>query len=91
MVIAARSRSSRARKASRTIRAASAPPGKPWTARLEPTDAGVAKFVRSISLTGARTVEALELTEANGDVTTIHFTDVRLSSSPTPQEKALLE
>jgi len=73
------------------IRSASAPVGKPWTATLTPTDPGVAKFVKSISLQGEKTVTSLELTEANGDVTAIHFSDVVLSRAPTAEEQALLE
>jgi hypothetical protein len=73
------------------VRSASAPEGKPWTAVLTPIDAGVARFVREISLSGGRTVDAIELTEANGDVTSIRFKDLHASPSVTPAQKALLE
>lgn len=73
------------------IRSAAAPEGKPWTAVLTPTDAGVAKFVREISLEGDRTVDRIELTEANGDVTSIRFSDLVLSAAVSPEQKALLE
>lgn len=72
------------------FRSAAAPAGKPWSAVLEPTDPGLSKFVRSIALTGERTVEGLTLTEANGDVTSIRFSDTQ-ASPLSPQEAALLE
>lgn len=72
------------------FRSAAAPAGKPWTAVLAPTDAGLATFVRSIELTGERTLEGLTLVEANGDVTSIRFADTR-ATPLTPQEEALFE
>jgi hypothetical protein len=48
-----------------------------WRFRLAPTDASLAKLVKTISLSGkAATLEQLEVVDANGDVTRTTFSSV---------------
>lgn len=47
-----------------------------WTLALQPKDAGMARFIKSVSLRGGAHVDAVEYLEANGDATRIVFSDV---------------
>ncbi len=60
-----------------------------WSLTLAPLDAGMAKVLTRIALTGDSLVRTVELDEANGDHTRLLFLD--LSSTPaalTPAERA---
>lgn len=47
-----------------------------WTLRLEPKDAVMARFIKSVSLKGSAHVDVVEYLEANGDSTHIAFSEV---------------
>jgi hypothetical protein len=63
--------------------------GQPWQVTLKPRDAGVAKVISRISLSGADHVDALEIVEQNADSTRIRFTDLD-STRPLADEDARL-
>lgn len=48
-------------------------PDAPWRIVLKPRDAAVGKLVQSLSLVGGAHVDAIEITEKNGDTTSIRF------------------
>ncbi|MDR2031128.1 MAG: outer membrane lipoprotein carrier protein LolA [Azoarcus sp.] len=47
--------------------------GEAWRLDFTPRDAGLARFVRSLSLSGGRDIGQVEITNAAGDVTHIEF------------------
>ena len=63
--------------------------GEPWQVTLKPRDAGVAKVINRISLSGSDHVETLEIWEQNTDVTRIRFADLD-STGPLAGEDARL-
>lgn len=64
--------------------------GEPWQVTLKPRDAGVAKVIKSISLSGGEYVQTLEIVEQNSDLTRIRFTDVDSTRPISEEDVALL-
>ena len=62
-----------------------------WQAVLVPKEAWVAKVAKEISLQGGKTLESIQISEANGDRSSIQFSEVQLKSKLKPAEKALFE
>lgn len=62
-----------------------------WEALLKPKDAWMAKVASRIHVRGGKTLEAMTLKEANGDVTEIHFSALDLASPLSPREKELFQ
>jgi hypothetical protein len=62
-----------------------------WSVMLTPNDANVAKVIRYVDISGAKTVHKLILFEANGDSTEINFKDVASKKPLTKEEEALFE
>lgn len=67
-----------------------AKPNEPWSVTLKPRDAGVAKVISRISLSGAEHVDTLEIVEQNTDVTRIRFTDLDSDHALTDEDERLL-
>ncbi len=65
--------------------------GKNWKLALTPKDAALSKLISGIQLTGAGTVEHIQLNAASGDVTQIDMHDVTTAQSLTPAENANFE
>lgn len=64
--------------------------GEPWQVTLKPRDAGVAKIINRISLSGGDHVETLEILEQNTDVTRIRFADLDRTSALADEDERLL-
>ncbi|MBI5245215.1 MAG: outer membrane lipoprotein carrier protein LolA [Elusimicrobia bacterium] len=62
-----------------------------WKAELKPKEALVAKVVAQIRLQGGKTLEKIEISEANGDRTVIDFSDVKLGAELSGAESASFE
>lgn len=64
--------------------------GEPWQVTLKPRDAGIAKIISRISLSGGDHVETLEILEQNTDVTRIRFADLDRTSPLADEDERLL-
>jgi hypothetical protein len=62
-----------------------------WQADLKPRDAMMAAVVPHIQLRGAKTLEEIEISEANGDRTVIEFLGVKLDEELSKAESASFE
>jgi hypothetical protein len=65
--------------------------GGHWEALLLPKEAWVAKVAKEIRLSGSQSLETLQISESNGDKSSIRFSKVLLNTSLSVQEKALFE
>jgi len=65
--------------------------GRRWSGQLRPKDAGMARAIQQITLTGSAFAEGLTLQEANGDVSHITFSGVKADQPLSAEEKALFE
>lgn len=65
--------------------------GGRWQAELKPRDAMMAKVIPHIRLKGAKTLEEIELSEANDDRTVIEFREVKLDEQLSGAESASFE
>jgi hypothetical protein len=62
-----------------------------WHLTLRPRDAGLARLIRGLELSGEHEVRRVELTAASGDLLQIEFQKVETAPAPTAAEAAELE
>jgi hypothetical protein len=62
-----------------------------WEVVLSPKEAWMAKVAKEINLQGGKNLESLQISEGNGDQTSIRFSGIDLNSTLRSAEKALFE
>jgi hypothetical protein len=60
-----------------------------WQAELKPKEPLVAKVIPLIRMQGSKVLDAIQISEANGDLTAIDFTGVELDAKLRSDESAL--
>lgn len=65
--------------------------GERWRVTMQPSSNALAQLFKEIRLEGARTVQRVELFEANGDRTEIRFKDMQINSALSAEEVKLFD